>query len=377
MRSARLTRAALPLLLAAACSSAGPGGPGDGAGGDAGGGALAGGDAAGAELLSAELPGPVAPGWARLHFGPADRDDPEEISPYLLPPGGETVDCLRVAPIGGGDLLLGRHSAVLGPGSHHLLLNGATPGAIGGDPRDCAAGDATQLFALVEAGAGQATRRIDAPTLVPGPSGAKVVVPLPGDEPLVLQAHFVNPAEVPIVREAFLDLELIEPGEAVELGGRLTHFAGLRMALPPRQRSTVRGRCEHPGGDAPALRILELFGHVHAHGRRVSAWHVDPSRPAGEERRLIYETYEWSELERYRYGAGTENPAPDPAARRGGAASGEVVVRSGESVELECEFDNDGDRPLTFTAETFDGEMCGLIGTYAPSDGALWYCAVD
>jgi hypothetical protein len=313
----------------------------------------------------------------QLHFGPADLDDPASVAPFVLAPGEETVGCAHGQSTSDGEAFFSSYVAALRAGTHHVLVNPALAGARAGAPGDCSDADPGAVVLLVQGGVGPGGARIEypSPSAAQAPENRALASRLSPRERLVVQMHSINTTEKPILREAWVNIRFTPPGAAMVPADRFTLYTGLSMSIPPHTRQVVSGICDAPtGGD---VRVVDVFGHMHSHGRRVSAWHVSPLPNGSEQRALVYESYDWSALERVSFDSVTQTPVPDPANKQGGGASGLLTLHPGDKIAFECEFDNNESFPLEFAARTDTAEMCGLIGTYAPSTGSTWYCGVD
>jgi hypothetical protein len=324
--------------------------------------------------LSPPLPGE----GFQLHFGPDDLDDPESVSPFVLPPGAENVACGYARSPNEADAYFAGYELIQREGAHHFLLSGATADAPEGNVFDCAFEGGNELFLNVQGARGPGVTRFvhPEPGLVP-PENAGLAHVMPARQRLTMQGHFINSTDAPLLREVWLNFQFVPAEEVLEVAAPFRFFAGVNLSIPPRTRQAVSGTCAPPPG-VEALRVLDLFGHVHAHGRRVSAWHVEGGAAGAEPRRtLVYETYDWKELERYSFNSVAVNPPATYAGGRGGAASGVLRLGPGDTLELECDFDNTTDVTLRFGATAFTSEMCALIGTYAPSLGGEWHCQTE
>ena len=85
----------------------------------------------------------------------------------------------------------------------------------------------------------------------------------------------------------------------------------------------------------------------------------------GEERRLIYESYNWEHPLELTFNSLDEYPLPDPETGTDGGYSGPLEIERGDLLEWECEVDNDLDQALTFGDQALTGEMCNLFGDRA------------
>ena len=106
-------------------------------------------------------------------------------------------------------------------------------------------------------------------------------------------------------------------------------------------------------------RVVSLYGHRHAHTKRFTIW----ANRAATGRETIYEDYDWKEPTELSYNSVVQNPAPDPVGLKAGGVSGILNFEVGDTMEWECEIDNDSDKVLTFRNEVFTGEMCNIFGS--------------
>jgi hypothetical protein len=291
-----------------------------------------------------------------------------------LAPGEERVDCVYARAPNELEAFYSHYVAAIRPGTHHLVVSSAgDPPEIGGTDK-CAHADGLQLLFLVQGGLGPEGRHLEQPSAedAEAPENRGLAARLEPRQSLALQLHSVNTTEEPLLREAWANLYFADPEQLTAVVDRISFNAGTSMAIPPHTRQIIRGTCELPIDAPDELRIIDLFGHMHAHGERLSLWRVGGIDL--ERRDLVYESYDWSELELLSFNSVRVNPEPDPLARTGGGFSGNLTISRGERIEFECEFNNTEDFVLRFSASTYTAEMCTVLGTYAPSMGAHWFC---
>src|SRR5690606_41042040 len=92
-------------------------------------------------------------------------------------------------------------------------------------------------------------------------------------------------------------------------------------------------------------------------------WH----EKADGETTKIYETFDWDVPGNAFYTDRLENPPMDGSGIWG-ATSGYVLVKKGEYINFQCEFDNPSNTTVTF-GELGRDQMCNGFGAYYPSDG--------
>jgi hypothetical protein len=103
-------------------------------------------------------------------------------------------------------------------------------------------------------------------------------------------------------------------------------------------------------------RIIELLGHYHAHGLRFSAY----LQKTGGQPQKVFEMYDYNDPLIFDYNSITQNPPFSDTA--GGAASGILEVKAGDTLLWECHINNDSQVTLTYTNYVETGEMCNLWG---------------
>jgi hypothetical protein len=127
----------------------------------------------------------------------------------------------------------------------------------------------------------------------------------------------------------------------------------LGMGIQPGQRVVKHGSCPVMGSG----RILTLYGHVHSHNKRFSAW-----RTRGGEKMLVHESYDWVHPGVSEFSSNVTNPALNPTGKIAGGYSGILDVKQGDTMEFECDILNDTSKVFVGQNEAEDDEMCILIG---------------
>jgi hypothetical protein len=248
------------------------------------------------------------------------------------------------------------------PGSHHLFVNLTNSDKEGWVPESGC--DPNALLV-----GGSQRSEYDFPTGgVKPPEDEDLGRPLGAQAKIMLQAHFVNVTDDPLLREAWVNLMKVTGTDTPRLLGGITMFGGVMKSFAPGTRTTTDYSCEnkHEG-----RRVVSLFGHRHAHSTRFTAW----LEHAGGDRELLYEDYDWHEPTELMFNSVTTNPLPDPVKKAPGGASGLLVLSAGDKLDWECEINNDSNNTLTFSNEVFKGEMCNVFGSIVATDGAAtWTC---
>jgi hypothetical protein len=248
------------------------------------------------------------------------------------------------------------------PGSHHLFVNLTSLDQQGWVPES-----GCDPNALLIGGSQRSEYDFPAGGVTP-PEDEDLGRPLGANAQLMLQAHFINTVEKPILREAWVNLMKVTTTDTPRLLGGIVMFGGINEMFAPGTKTTTDYSCEntHEG-----RRVVSLFGHRHAHSTRFTAW----LEHAGGDKELLYEDYDWHEPTELMFNSITKNPLPDPVALKPGGATGLLVLGAGDKVDWECQVDNDSNDTLTFSNEVYKGEMCNVFGTIVADDGpATWNC---
>jgi hypothetical protein len=160
-----------------------------------------------------------------------------------------------------------------------------------------------------------------------------------------------------------------DPATVTTILEPVVHVTGLGMNVQPGTTEILRGSAAAPAD----MRIVNLFGHYHAHTVRFSTWKTD----AANQKTLVYESFDYNEPGDLNYNTVTKNPAPDPAAKTAGGVSGILEFKQGDLIEWECEIVNDGPVPLQFANEVYTAEMCILFGSQASGYANPWFSAAQ
>jgi hypothetical protein len=310
-----------------------------------------------------------------LHYGPSNYDDPDEVAKFVLEAGGETEDCVYVRTPNTKEMWLKAYHGRMRPLSHHLIVT-VVPEDDGpkdvplGVPMPCNQAEALSNRWLLGSQDPQIDIEIEGAS--PGTRPAE-----PGDpefgagqkvEPntlLRINMHYVNTSDKDVLREAWVYLKSMPKEEVKQVVDMITFFQ-FNISVPPNSTGveTAIGRCQ-----APSDRYVNMVtGHFHEHGTRFTVWH----EKADGETTKIYETFDWDVPGNAFYTDRLENPPMDGSGIWG-ATSGYVLVKKGEYINFQCEFDNPSNTTVTF-GELGRDQMCNVFGVYYPSDGDVWNC---
>jgi hypothetical protein len=301
------------------------------------------------------LPAPTAVQGFQLHYGPSTYSNAAAMSPYVLPPNDETVDCYYEKSPNTSDVYVGGYEFSMRPGSHHLNVDINTVAQADGF-HPCEAND--QAPGLL---GGTQTPKVDEVN-DPAPENAGLAVKLPANSQVVLDFHVLNATQAPILREAWLNYYFIDQSQVKGLRGNVFLTGGLGFRIEPGTSQTYTYSCSP---DRPA-RILSLAAHMHTHATRMTAWKVSGGTPS-----LVYENYDWDSPAELRYDSVHQNTPPNDATRTPGGSTGQLIVNPGDTIQWACDVDNTSDKVLTFRNEVQTGEMCILTGTMVPADNPM------
>jgi hypothetical protein len=307
------------------------------------------------------LPPSADPGALRLHYGPGDYDDPDDVARFVIEPGVETNHCLFLTLPNESDFYYRRAEGSMRPGSHHLVAR-----ALSKEERmeedgfadcrgvDMGVGNADDI-GVPGAQSGTFSYPPDAPDF----EGLARVIP--AGRQGMLNAHYINSTDGPILTEAWVNYEPAEPENVRDVMAPIALAGGLAMRIAPRTNEILSYACRPDR----AIRVYNLFAHYHAHGVRFSAW----KEAADGSRTLLLESFDWEHLGSFSFDTATVNSPPDGDRGVDGAISGPLTVGPDEALAWECEIHNTSDATLKFRNEVYTGEMCILFGAQTAVEG--------
>jgi len=303
------------------------------------------------------------PEGIQLHYGPSDYDNPDEVAQFILGPGEEVNECFFLKLPNETDLQYQRSELRFREGTHHIIVRALEDRTEADGFQNCE-GAATSLATDVIGGTGSGNEYVFPPADA-GYDGLYGVIK-PGTQGM-LNGHYINTTEEPILQEFWLNYE--PATNPVTRFDGINLYGGLSYYIEPGVHQTYTYNCATDRD----IRILSLNAHIHAHSERLSAWKV----AADGTRTLLIEEFSWEEPQDFRFDTVTMNPTPDRDLRISGAASGEVFLMAGESIEWECDINNTSDGVLKFRNEVNTGEMCIVGGMQHALDGntATFMCS--
>jgi hypothetical protein len=318
-----------------------------------------------------QLEAPAASEGFQLHHGPASYTDDKDLGRFVLDPGEENVMCMYLTTPNDTEVYFDRYEATMRPGTHHMIVfAGANSPAQDGDllPCDLDGGGDLQFLVGAQNGLDPSGARIQMPPAGESiaPENAGLATRLAPRTHIAYQLHYVNTGSKPILRESWVNFYTRPKSEVTTIVDPISFIGGFSMNVQPSSTEVVTAGCDV----AEPHRIVNLWGHMHAHGTRFSVYKTPP----GGKRSLIYEVYDWNHMDTFHYDSAHQNAVPDRALSRAGAHSGLLEVAAGDRVEWECEIKNDTNAPLRWANQAYTAEMCNLFGSHTPGTGGPWRC---
>ena len=312
---------------------------------------------AGDELCIA--PPPMDQGF-QVHIGPTNYDDPDQIAEFVLAPGTERTDNYYLKSGNADDVYYYRRQYRMRPGSHHMILYAVTSDHPDGwNTTATAMGDAGTGPSLVPAsGFGDIGRRLggtqneskDNPLGKTPSEDEGIGMPLAAHAAPV-NLHHNNTTDHDLLREEWVNFWYKDPSTVTQQTNEMFAFGVLAIQPNAHPILNYKTTVTEDG------RILDMYGHRHAHNVRFSVW-----RNRGPQRDLVYDGFDWKDPLVLEFSTVTKNAAPDDATHREGGWTGILDLLKDDVLEWECEVNNDSANTLLSTNETIKGEMCILVG---------------
>ena len=273
------------------------------------------------------LPPPADKGF-QMHIGPSNYDNPEPR--YVMEPDSEITETFSGMTGNTTNVYYYWRQYRMRPGSHHLIVNSTGGRRLGGTQNLAKDNPERGMIADENKGVGM--------MLAPR-------------SPLSNSLHYYNFTDKPIIKQVWVNFWYRDAEEVTEPANEI--FSMLGMGIQPGQRVIKHGSCPVTGTG----RILTLYGHVHSHNKRFSAW-----RKRGSEKMLVHESYSWEHPGVSEFSSNVMNPVLNPAGKVAGGYSGVLDVKQGDTIEFECDILNDTNSVFVGQNEAQDDEMCILIG---------------
>ncbi len=297
----------------------------------------------------------------QLHYGPSSYDDADEIARYTLEAHTELEDCYLLESENDERRYVNQYSGRMRPQSHHMILWGVAEDPMK-DPLPRGLGSCRGSATLGSSFyVGSQNLRIDIPDLSaqPDPKDESLARPLPANQLFSIDMHYLNRTDEPILRESWINIYYANE-ELIEQDAKAIFLVQPSINLPPHSTGNiVSGSCAAP--KARTVRLLN--GHFHEFGNRFSVYR----KRVGQERELVYSSFDWSDPYIAYYTTSVTNPEPNREVGVSGGMSGPIQLAAGDALEWECEMDNPSDEPVTF-GETGSDQMCIVFGMYVDDE---------
>jgi hypothetical protein len=323
-------------------------------------------------------PPPEAEGF-QLHFGPTDYDNPDDLKPFVLGPGGEQVLCENMTSPNADDQYYIEYHAHLRRGTHHMITyasftNPTTPPD--GTVQPCGGNDPSFHFIFgSQAALGPEGGILDVP--LPGevaPEDEGLAAKLPASSKLVVEMHYVNTGEQDLLVEGWTNVLYTPPGQVKGILDPIYFIGGLSENTPPHATETITAAgCGLSDAQGDSLRIVGLTGHTHAMSTQFRAYvdHQDATEGTVPHE-LVYQSNDWQEPMNAEFNSVKRNQPVGGQAD--GAVSGDLILKRGDSLSWACDVTNTLDTPLRFANEAYKAEMCNVFGFVTPGTGQPWSC---
>ncbi len=206
-----------------------------------------------------------------IHFGPSDYDDPTAIASYVLAPGSEEEFCIHANTTNTDIIYYKSYHGRMRPNSHHWIVtmpnasytSETQPWVCPPNPID------RWVF-------GSQSPQIDVAAIAGGGSPPKVGDPdygaahdLPAQQSLLMDLHYVNTSDQPILREAWAVIGYVDPSE-VKVKVDLIGFYNPSISIPALSHYvTPRVTCQSPSVTQPVYLGLTT-GHAHRRLQRLA-----------------------------------------------------------------------------------------------------------
>ncbi|HEX4337164.1 MAG TPA: hypothetical protein VH062_14700 [Polyangiaceae bacterium] len=325
-------------------------------------------------------PPPESEGF-QLHFGPLDYDDPDDIKPFVVDPGGEEVLCENMTSPNTSDRYYIEYHAHLRTGTHHMITyasftNPTVPPD--GTVQPCGGNDPSFHFIIgSQAALGANGGSLDVP--LPGkvaPEDEGLAAKLPAASKIVVEMHYVNTGTTQLLAEGWTNI-LYTPVEQVKgILDPIYFIGGLGENTPAHASETITAQgCGLTDAQGDSLRIVGMTGHTHAMSTQFRAY-VDRQTPdpGAAAHQLIYQSYDWQEPLNAEFNSVKQNQILGAIPGTDGAASGDLILKRGDTLSWECDVTNNTDTALRFANEAYTAEMCNVFGFVTPGTGQPWSC---
>jgi hypothetical protein len=306
---------------------------------------------------------PAAGEGMQIHIGPSNYDDPAEIDKFRFTPGSESSECWSFHTPNTEDIYYQTFVLSGRPGTHHIINTMYSTDHADGTTftlcRDPGTGTTPDILANLP-GASKAYM----PRRPVAPENANLGRPIPANTASQADMHYFNFTQEDILREFWMNIYYV-PKEQVEMEPlQIRGMGGIGWQIAPGTDKVY----QYSAPITQDGRIIELLGHYHAHGVRFAAY---LQRATGEQMK-VFEMYDYLDPLIFSYNSITTNPEFSDNA--GGAYTGILEVKAGDTLQWECHIINDSQATLDYSNAVETGEMCNLWGaTVGPNINSVLF----
>jgi hypothetical protein len=252
---------------------------------------------------------------------------PEEVD---IPPGEEYFRCQNFDNPFGRDVAVLETESFMTQGSHHLFVF-QDPSFRQGSMESCSGIEFHSYLHLAQ----QSQQKFDNP---PGVGRF-----MSRNDGLRIQIHFLNTSNETVRTEIAVTVRAA-PAEDVPVHASQIFMNTLNISVPPHQSGSASHQCQMPKD----VNVFTADSHMHQHGTHFVA--------RGDDGQLLYETAQWAEPPPWNF---------TPPRK----------LHAGAFIQVQCDYDNPTDSPLSFGESAATNEMCIFVASYYPAaDGEAITC---
>jgi hypothetical protein len=302
------------------------------------------------------IPAPKAGEGMQIHVGPTDYKNKAETAKFVLHPGEEVSACWTLRTPNDEDIYY-QTSELSGRAGTHHIINQMFSGDIeeGGFARCADSGNADDDQAPKVIRSIPGASKPYMPRGHVAPENKHIGNTIPAHALVQADMHYYNFTDHDILREFWMNVYYVDKAEVQEESLQIRGMGGFgwnQEPIPPGTDNVYSYECPITGEG----RIIQLLGHYHAHGKRLTAF----LKRGDADKQKVFEMYDYQDPAIFDYDSLTTNPQFSSSAP--GAVSGMLDVHDGDVLSWECHVVNDSNVGLKYVNEVKTGEMCNLWG---------------
>jgi hypothetical protein len=278
------------------------------------------------------MPPPPDKGY-QLHIGPSNYKNPEAT--YVLQPGQELTTDFQATSTNDKDVYFFYRQYRLRPTTHHAIITAANGAGVASLGRRIATANASGEYPA---------------NGITAPEDMGVGIPLAAHASIDVSFHTINTSTDPQLRELWINFWYKDSSLVTQPATEWFNIGNPVFSVPPHTKTTLGPYTCNVTGTG---RLLWLYGHRHANNTRFTV-----TRIRGAQKDVIYDADQWQEPLLLNYSSLVTNPAPNIPGGVEGGWNGMLPMQAGDVVQWSCDVDNENNTALTFTEQTYLGEMC-------------------